>query len=102
MIITTLRNNLKAVKSGSTQDCQSYKKITNKVNNLKNHTKGQFYSNIESTFIEAKNTNPKQYWKLVKYFIKSNKGTEVIPPLKTVSESDEKVYSFSDLGKTTR
>ena len=92
-----LRN--KAAKSGTTQDWQTYKKIRNKVNNLKNHAKKKFYSNIESTIIEAKNTNPKQYWKLVKYFIKSNKGAEVIPPLKTVSESGEDVYSFSDLEK---
>ena len=67
---------------------------------MKNHAKEQFHSNIESTIIEAKNTDPKQYWKLVKYFIKSNKGAElVIPPLKTVSESGEDVYSFSDLEK---
>ena len=92
-----LRN--KAAKSGTTQDWQNYKKIRNKVNNLKNHAKEQFFSNIESTIIEAKNTNPKQYWKLVKYFIKSNKGAEVIPPLKTVSESGEDIYSFSDLEK---
>ena len=92
-----LRN--KAAKSGTTQDWQNYKKIKNKVNNLKNHAKEQFYSNIESTIIEAKNTNPKQYWKPVKYFIKLNKGAEVILPLKTVSESGEDVYSFSDLEK---
>ncbi|MEW8546519.1 MAG: reverse transcriptase family protein, partial [Candidatus Thiodiazotropha sp.] len=89
----------KAAKSGSNQDWQNYKKLRNKVNNLKSHAKEQFYSNIESTIIEAKNTNPKQYWKLVKYFIKSNKGAEIIPPLKTASEFGDEIYSFTDLEK---
>ena len=35
----------------------------------------------------------------MKYFIKSNKCVEVIPPLKSVTESGEEVYSFSDLEK---
>lgn len=31
--------------------------------------------------------------------MKSNKGAEVIPPLKTVSDSGEEVYCFTDLEK---
>lgn len=89
----------KAAKSGNTQDWQTYKRLRNKVNNLKKHAKEQFYNNIETTIIEAKNTNPRQYWKLIKHFMKSNKGAEVIPPLKTVSDSGAEVFSFTDLEK---
>ena len=40
------------------------------------------------------NTDPRQYWKLVKHFMKSNIGAEIIPPLKTTSDTGEKVLFF--------
>lgn len=89
----------KAVKSGILSDWCKYKKMRNKVNNLKKHAKERFYNNIENSLIESSSTNPKQYWKLLKHFMKSNKNSEVIPPLKTTNENGDESFAFSDLDK---
>ena len=89
----------KALKSGSLTDWKSFKRLRNKVNNLKKHAKERFYNNIENTLIESHVNNPKLYWKLIKHFIKSNKNAEQIPPLKTTSQTGEEVYAFTDLEK---
>ena len=88
-----------ATKSGILSDWAKYKTMRNKVNNLKKHAKERFYNNIENSLIESSSTNPKQYWKLLKYFIKSNKNSEIILPLKTSNENGDEIFAFSDLEK---
>ena len=61
--------------------------------------KERFYNTIENTLIESHISNPKLSWKLIKHFSKSNKNAEKIPPLKTVSETGEDVYAFTNLEK---
>ena len=55
---------------------------------------------ILKILIESHISDPKLYWKLIKHYVKSNKNTEKIPPLKTTSETGEEVYAFTDLGKS--
>lgn len=88
-----------ATKSGNLNHWNKYKHLRNKVNNLKKHAKEQFYNNLEDSVIEMNDTNPRQYWKLVKHFMKSNRGAEIIPPLKTTLDSGEEIFSFTDLQK---
>lgn len=89
----------KAVKSGSFNDWCKYKQLRNKVNNLKKHAKECFFNNIEENLIESSASNPRHYWKLLRHFIKTNKNSETIPPLKTVNENGEESFAFTDLDK---
>ena len=89
----------KASKTRRHEDWSSFKRLRNKVNNLKTHAKERFYNTIENTLIESHISNPKLYWKLIKHFIKSNKNAGKIPPLKPTSETGEEVYAFTDLEK---
>ena len=54
----------KASKSGRHEDWSSFKKLRNKVNNLKKHAKERFYNTIENTLIERHISSPKLYWKV--------------------------------------
>lgn len=89
----------KALKSGIISDWSKYKQIRNKVNNQIKHAKERFYNNIENSLIDSSSTDPKLYWKLLKHFMKNNKKSEIIPPLKTTSENGDESYAFNDLEK---
>ena len=49
----------KASKSGRYEDWSSFKRLRNKVNNLKKHAKESFYNTIENILIESHISNPK-------------------------------------------
>ena len=89
----------KAVKTTRREDWRKYKNMRNKVNNLKKYAKERFFNNIENTLIETSDLNPKAYWQLLRHFIKTNKNSEVIPPLKSIKENGEVTLAFSDVEK---
>ena len=73
-----LRKNV--IKFGRESDTLKYKKQRNKVNNMKKKAKENFESNLDNILFDN-STNPKIYWKIMKILIKSNKGSNCIPPL---------------------
>lgn len=60
---------------------QRYKIQRNKVNNMVNHAKEQFYVNANE-LLDTENQNPKSYWKLVKMLTNKGNLTSNIPPLR--------------------
>jgi hypothetical protein len=58
-----------------------YKQQRNKVNNLKKNAKENFEKNLDTIILENV-SNSKEYWKLMKMLIKSNKPSYNLPPLK--------------------
>jgi signal recognition particle GTPase len=87
-----LRKNV--FKFGRESDTLKYKKQRNKVNNMKKKAKENFESNLDNILLDN-SSNPKTYWKIMKMLIKSNKGSNCIPPLRnTINDEhlDEMVY----------
>ena len=62
--------------------------MRNKESNLKKVRKRKFFNNL-----------PISIPKLLRYFIKTNKNPEVIPPLKSIKEKSEVTFAFSDVEK---
>jgi hypothetical protein len=58
-----------------------YKQQRNKVNNLKRNANENFEKNLDTIILENV-SNSKEYWKLMKMLIKSNKPSYNLPPLK--------------------
>ena len=54
-----------------------------KVNKLKRNAKEHFEKNLDTIILENV-SNSKEYWKLMKMFIKSNKPSNNFPPLKNI------------------
>jgi hypothetical protein len=46
---------------------------------MKKKAKENFESNLDNILLDN-STNPKTYWKIMKMLIKSNKGSNCIPP----------------------
>ena len=82
----------KAVRTIRTEDWCKYENMRNKVNNLqkyakkkkKKRKKKKIFNNIENNLIKSSDLNPKAYWQPLRHFIKTNKNSEVIPPLKSI------------------
>ena len=53
---------------------------------------------MENIIIKSEKSNPKLYWKLLKQSVKTNRNSEIIPPLKTVINGHEK-FCFTDHDK---
>ena len=90
------RQRTKAIRTSKTEDWTNYKKLRNKVNNLKKYAKEQFYNNIETTIANSMNTNRQTYCKLLKSFIKNNNNSDTIPVLKTVINNTETLHFTDD------
>ncbi len=72
-----------ALDTGKTSDWVTYKKLRNKVNNMKKHAKETFFNTLEFTLNDLNSNNPRQYWKIVKMLMKENaKQCDIIPPLR--------------------
>ena len=65
-----------------------YKQQRNKVNNLKRNAKENFEKNLDTIILENA-SNSKEYWKLMKMLIKSNKPSYNLPPLKNIVDGIE-------------
>ena len=66
--------------------------MRNKVNNLKRHAKERFYSNIESNLTESSNNNKREFWKVIRHFVKSNSSSSTIPPLITEENGHRQIH----------
>ena len=89
---STKRDRLKKklIKSDSNYLKEKYKKLRNKVNNLKKHAKEKFYNDLESSISDFYSNDKKQFWSIIRHFIKNNSNTSSIPPLKT----NQNTYCF--------
>ena len=77
-----------AIKSKHPADWRNFKKVRNKVNNLKKHAKERFYNNLELNLTESFTNNKRDFWRLTRYFIKNNTASCSIPPLCTLSDNN--------------
>ncbi|MEW8548105.1 MAG: reverse transcriptase family protein, partial [Candidatus Thiodiazotropha sp.] len=98
---TRLRDRLrkKATKSENPAHWQSYKATRNKVNNLKKHAKEKFYNNLEQTLTETASSNKRDFWKIIRHFVKGNKTSESIPPLTSTDVNNQTQMHFTDQEK---
>ena len=55
----------KAIKTGISNDWHTYKKLRNKVNNLKKHAKEQFFNNLELSISDFDNDDKRKFWKVI-------------------------------------
>ena len=86
----------KAEKSSNPVHWQRYKTMMNKVNNLKRHAKERFYSNIETNLTESANNNKRDFWKIIRHFVKSNTSSSTIPPLITEENGHRQIHVTDD------
>ena len=72
-----------------------YKQQRNKVNNLKRNANEHFENNLDTIILENV-SNSKEYWKLMKMFIKSSKPSYNLPPLKNIVDDIEADIVYDD------
>ena len=89
----------KAVKSGKQTDWTNYKHERNKVNNLIKHAKEVFFNNIEDLLFESYSSNKRNYWKIIRHFVKGNSKTSAIPPLCSQSPDGSVIVHSTDEAK---
>ena len=77
-----------------------YKFFRNKVNNLKRHAKEQFYNNLEFSISDFHSNDRKQFWKVVRHFVKGNSSSSSIPPLNSYPVTGQNDFCFSIEDKT--
>lgn len=77
----------------------NYKIIRNNVNNLKKHAKERFYNNLEISLLDSFTNSKKDYWKIIRHFVKNKDSTSEIPPLTKHLESGGSVYYTTDKEK---
>ena len=81
------------LKTKNRNDSSKYKRTRNKVNNLKKHAKKLFYNNLENILLENSSNNKRDYWRVIKHFVKNNNSKSCMPPM--CSPVDNK-YSYTD------
>ena len=72
-----------------------YKQQRNKVNNLKRNANEHFENNLDTIILENV-SNSKEYWKLMKMFIKSSKPSYNLPPLNNIVDDIEVNIVYDD------
>ena len=84
------RDRLKSIAFNSkrTTDWRNFKKVRNKVNNLKRHAKERFYNNLELNLTESFSNKKRDIWRLTRYFVKKNTASCSIPPLCTLGDDN--------------
>lgn len=98
--ISKLRDKLrkKAIQFGRAEDWVKFKTLRNKVNNMKKHARESFYNDIEFNLTESFSNNKRNFWKLVRLFVKESKSSGTIPPLKT-NDGNNDNFVYSDIEK---
>ena len=89
----------KAAKSGKQTDWTNYKHERNKVNNLIKHDKEVFFNNIEDLLFESYRSNKRNYWKIIRHFVKGNSKTSAIHPLCSQSPDGSVIVHSTDEAK---
>ena len=69
----------KLINSTSLHLREQYRKLRNKVNNLKKHAKERFYNNFESSISGFYSNNKRQFWSIIRHFVKNNSSSSSIP-----------------------
>ena len=69
-------------------------------NNLKQHAKEQFYNNLELFISDFHSNDKKQFWKVVRHFVKGNCTSSSIPPLNSCPVNGQNEFCFSSEDKT--
>ena len=89
-----IRDRLKvqAARLNKAVDWSKYKKIRNKVNNLKRHAKEIFFSNLDSTLTELHCNDKRSFWKIIRHFIKTNNCNSIMPPLCAINSDGDTNY----------
>ena len=82
-------------KTGNQNILTRYKFFRNKVNNLKSHAKEQLYNNLELSFSDFHSNDKKQFWKVVRRFVKNNSTSSSLPPLHSFSVTGQSDFCFS-------
>ena len=88
----------KAHKTKNMLDLDKFKKLRNKVNNMKKIAMANYYNNIETSLIDASAKNSKLYWKLLKDIFKTKTKTE-IPPLQESNDHGVARIIYNDTDK---
>ena len=83
-------------KSGNQNILARYKFFRNKVNNLKRNAKEQLYNNLEFFISDFHSNDKKQFWKVVRHFVKGNSSSSSIPPLYPVTGQNDFCFSTED------
>ena len=98
---TSKRDKLKRKLSNSTSLHlrEQYRKFRNKVNNLKKHAKERFYNNLESFISDFYSNNKRQFWSIIRHFVKNNSSTSSITPLKVFPPNDQNDFCYTDMEK---
>ena len=96
-----IRNRLrqKALKSKKAEHWADYRKVRNRVNNMKKHAILNYYNNIETHLNDCSKNNNKLYWKLIKEVFQVKSNNE-IPPIQFTSENGSNIIAFSDKEKS--
>ena len=82
-------------KTGNQNILTRYKFFRNKVNNLKCHAKEQFYNNLELSCSDFHSNVKKQFWKVVRHFVKNNSTSSSLPPLNSFTVPGQNDFCFS-------
>ena len=69
----------KAIKTGNPNDWGTYKKLRNKVNNLKKHAKESFFNNLELSISDFYNNDKKKFWKVIRHLVKNKDSSSLGP-----------------------
>ena len=86
-------------KSGNPNILARYKIFRNKVNNLKQHAKEQFYNNLELSISDFHSNDKKQFWKVIRHFVKGDCTSSSIPPLNSFPVTGQNEFCFSSEDK---
>ena len=98
---TTKRDKLKRklINSTSLHLREQYRKLRNKVNNIKKHAEERFYKNLESSISDFYSNNKRQFWSIIRHFVKNNSSSSSIPSLKVFPPNDRNDYCYTDMEK---
>ena len=83
-------------KTGNQHFLTRYIFLRNKVNDLKKHAKERFYNNLELSISDFHSNDKKQFWKIVRHFVKSNNNSSSIPPLNSFSGHYNYCFSLEE------
>ena len=75
---------------------EKYKRLRNKVNNLKKFARKHFFENIEFNIESDSLNNKRGYWNSLKGIINNYKDPESIPILSQVVDGIEELYYSND------
>jgi len=84
--------------SNTPSSWSKYKRLRNKVNNLKKNAKQHFFTNIENYIENLRVGNSKCYWKAINDLMKNYKSPDSIPILKCSANGNEELC-YKDVDK---